>query len=103
MRVQNPSYGSLYMKGWYDKTGCTQVFSSKLNKEIAWLHSDSCVIEECAPFKDITIDIEEAIIQDEVEHLKLECFVENGNILWQKFMKEVKANEEETTSNRNKE
>ena len=103
VRVQNPSYGTLYMKGWYDKNGCTQMFSSKLNKEIAWLHSDSCVIEECAPFKDITIDIKEAIIQDEDEHLKLECFVENGNILWAKFTKAVKVNDVETTSTGNKE
>ena len=92
VRVKNPSNGSLYMKGWYDCNGCTQVYSSILNKEVAWLHSDNCVIEECAPFKNITKDIEEAIIEDAVEHLRLECFVQDGTILWPKFVKETKLN-----------
>ena len=81
------------MKGRYDKNGCKKVYSSKLNKEIAWLHSDSCVIEECAPFRDITKDIEEAILEDDVEHLKLECFFENGRIRWLKLVQEMKLNE----------
>jgi hypothetical protein len=99
VQVENPSYGSLYyMKGWYDKNGCTQVYSSKLNKEIVWLHSDSCVIEECAPFRYITKDIEEAIIEDVVEHLKLESFVENGRILWLKLFQEIKVNEFEAVT-----
>ena len=90
------------MKGLYDKNGCTQVFSSSLDEEIVRLHSDSCVIEECASFRDITIDIEEAIIQDDIEHLKLECFVENGKILWPKFIEEGKVDEMVTNSTVNK-
>jgi hypothetical protein len=62
------------MKGWYDRNGCTHLYNSTLNKEIAWLHSDNCVLEECAPFKNLT-DIEKALTKDDVEHLKLECFI----------------------------
>ena len=86
------------MKGWYDKNCCTQTYSSKLNKEIAWRHSDSCVTDECAPFRDITKDIEEAIIEDDVEHLKLECFFENGRILWLKLVQEMNLNESEAVT-----
>ena len=93
VEVQNPSYGTLYMKGWYDCHGCTQVYNSTQNKEIAWLHSDHCVLEECAPFRNNSGEIEEAIIEDEVEHLKMECFVERERILWPKLITELKLDQ----------
>ena len=89
--VINPADGIHYMRGWYDCNGCTQIYNSKLNEEVAWLHSKTCVLENCAPFRNVSKeDIEEAIVNDPVEHLNLEKFVDNGTILWPKIYLEIK-------------
>ena len=88
--IRNPSSGPLYMKGWYDRNGCTQIFNSNLNEEVAWLHAEICVLEECAPFRNVSKDdFEKVLVKDPVEHLKLELFVEDEIILWPKLIPEI--------------
>ena len=88
--IRNPSSGPLYMKGLYDRNGCTQIFNSKLNEEVAWLHAEICVLEECAPFRNVSKDdFEKVLVKDPVEHLKLELFVEDEIILWPKLIPEI--------------
>ena len=59
------------------------------------------MLEECAPFRNISGDIEEATIEDEVEHLKMECFVEREQILLPKLITELKLDQLEMNRNSN--
>ena len=70
IHVKNPSYGSLYMKGWYDANGCTPVYCSIKNTEIAWLHCKQCEdMNLCAASADLEAGEEHKI--KSLEHLKL--------------------------------
>ena len=87
VHVKNPSFGSLYTKGWYDANGCTPVFCSKRNKDIIWLHHKMCSANNpCAVYSDINAEENDKIC--EFEHLKLEHFVENQEIDWKKIIYE---------------
>ena len=92
--VKNPTHRVFYMKGWYDKNSCTQVYSGELNDEAAWLHSANCVLEECTPFRNITKDFEEALAESDVTHFKLEKYVEDRSILWPQLIR--KLNQKQT-------
>ena len=73
------------MKGWYNANGCTPVYCSKRNTEIAWLHCKQCEDDKpCAASADLEADEEQKI--KGLEHLKLECFVEDREIIWKRLL-----------------
>ena len=70
--ILNPSYGSLYLRSWYDANGCTPIYCSKNNSEIAWLHHSDCTDDTnpCAASADIEAEDDDKI--EGLEHLKME-------------------------------
>ena len=98
VHVENPIYGTLYVRSWYDANGCTPIYCSQKNAEVAWLHHENCTNYEnpCAAFADIEAEDDNKI--EGLEHLKLECFIENGNINWKRVIVECDlSNPQDTT------
>ena len=87
--VKNPTFGTLYTKDWYDANGCTQIFCHKRNKGIIWLHNKSCSKSNpCAVYDDINAEEDDKVC--EFEHLNIQCFLENGEILWEQIIHECR-------------
>ena len=83
--IKNPAHGSLYTKGWYDANGCTPVYSSLKNTEVAWLHHKRCQEDNpCAASEDINAEDDDKI--EGLEHLKIDFFLENGEINWNRLI-----------------
>ena len=40
--INNPTFGSLYSKSWWDGNGCNPIFCHQKNQEVAWLHHNQC-------------------------------------------------------------
>ena len=43
INITNPACGDSYMKNWIISNGCTRVFSTSLQTEIVFLHSQQCI------------------------------------------------------------
>ena len=83
--IKNPAHGSLYTKGWYDANDCTPVYSSLKNTEVAWLHHKQCQEDNpCAASEDINAEDDDKI--EGLEHLKIDFFLENGEINWNRLI-----------------
>ena len=66
--------------------GCSPVYCSKKNSEVAWLHHKKCFDNPCAASTDINAEDDDKI--EGIEHLKLEHFINNGEIDWHKVIHE---------------
>ena len=91
LEITNPSFKSLYMKGWLDRKGCNAIYCSQLNQEVAILHCETYLLDTkpCAwaPY-------EQNQTKDHVTHLNLanyiyECKIRHRDLLWDKLIKVI--------------
>ena len=83
VHVVNPSYENIYMKNWFLKDSCIRIYCELLEKEIALLHSDTCVsvtpCEHYPPDLNMFIRVDD---EDNLVHLKAESYLDSGEISW---------------------
>ena len=84
--VQNPACGEYYMKNWFISNGCTRIFSSILEKEVLFLHSQQCIdgVNGC---QDMLSYYHMVKYDGEVWHAPLSDYFFEGKISWDKLQK----------------
>ena len=82
--VDNPSFASLYTRGWFDLQGCNPVNCQKLDQQVVILHCEQCIKNEkscCwAPY-DLKIKTDEVLHLDSKKFIK-HTQVSHLEILW---------------------
>ena len=89
--VKNPTCGEYYMKNWFISNGCTRIFSSILETEILFLHSQQCIdgVNGC---QDMLSYYHMVKYDGEVWHAPISEYFFEGKISWEKLQKNFSFN-----------
>ena len=71
------------MKNWTIFDHCTRIFSTNLEKETVYLHSEHCInVKRCPDMLPYWDDIDMANFDGEIWHAPLNDFFSEGKISW---------------------
>ena len=97
IHILNPVCGDLYMKNYIIFEECTRIFSTRLEREIVYLHSNQCINIKWCPdmlpyWESDTVNYDGNM---DIWHAPLNEFFSEGQIIWKKLRSHFGINKEE--------
>ena len=84
VNVKNQTFGTLYTKDGFDANDRTKIFAAEGKRALFGCTTRCSKSNPCAVYDDINAEEEDKVC--EFENLNLNCFLDNGEILWEQII-----------------